>query len=215
MIYLISNSPYKDAIWLEVCKISFLKFDLILDEFENCIFTSKNGIKSLKFNKISPNLKIKTFCIGEATFKEAKDYGFLNLYLAKNSHGDEFTKEISPLLKGKTVFIKATQNASNVSEILKQNGINLSVINGYENLSLTLDISKKPPKNSILIFTSPKNVESFIKNFGWDDSYKTIVIGKTTSKILQNYTNPQICKTQSIKNCMNYAKFLEKSFKNY
>ena len=42
----------------------------------------------------------------------------------------------------------------------------------------------KPQKDAIIIFTSPSTVECFFKNFVWDESYKAVVIGKTTQKYL-------------------------------
>lgn len=208
MIFVVSNSSIletKNIKWLKVCEISFFNFQIKLNDFENIIFTSKNGVKSLEFNKISPNFNGKVFCIGEATFLEAKNFGFSNLYLAKNSHGNEFADEILPFLKNKTLFIKALQNASNIGEILLKNGVNLQIINGYENLNLKLEISQKPPTNSKILFTSPKNLENFINNFGWDETYKAFAIGKTTAKALQNFTNPIICKTQNLKECIEFT----------
>ena len=206
MIYLISNTPSDDKRikHLQVCDIKFANFKLD-GEYDGIVITSKNAIKSLEFNQICPNLKTQIYAIGEASYEQAKEFGFENIYLAKNSHGREFGDEILPLLKGKILYLKAKETVSNLDENLLSNSVNLSVITAYENVNLDLDISQKPPKNSVLIFTSPKNAESFVKNFGWDESYRAISIGKTTAQILKQFCEPQICEKSSINSAIKLA----------
>ena len=206
MIFLVSNSPSIDerVKHLQVCEIKFFEFGN-LGEFDSIIITSKNAIKALEFNQIRINLNTQIYAIGEASHKEAKKFGFKNIYLAKNSHGSEFAREILPFLKGKILYLKAKETVSNLDKFLLQNGVNLSVVIAYENVELDLDISQKPPKNSVLIFSSPKNVKSFVRNFGWDESYKAVSIGNTTAKILQEFCEPKICENQLINSAINLA----------
>ena len=206
LIYLISNTPCSDEriVHLQVCEIKFFEFTN-LGEFDSIIITSKNAIKALEFNQIRINLNTQIYAIGEASYEEAKKFGFKNIYLAKNSHGSEFAREILPFLKGKILYLKAKETVSNLDKFLLQNGVNLSVIIAYENVELDLDISQKPPKNSVLIFSSPKNVKSFVRNFGWDESYKAVSIGNTTAQILKPFCEPKICEIQSINSAINLA----------
>ena len=206
LIYLISNTPCSDEriAYLQVCEIKFFEF-ANLGEFDSIIITSKNAIKALEFNQIRINLNTQIYAIGEASHKEAKKFGFKNIYLAKNSHGSEFAREILPFLKGKILYLKAKETVSNLDKFLLQNGVNLSVITAYENVELNLPNSAKPPKNSVLIFTSPKNVKSFVRNFGWDESYKAVSIGNTTAQILKDFCEPKICEIQSINSAINLA----------
>lgn len=208
MIYLISNTPFDDESveQISLCKIKFNKFNIDLSEFDALIVTSKNGINALKFNGISPrNLIVKS--IGEATTKSALDFGFSNVTQALSSHGKEFGMEIINDLKNKKVlYISAKETMSNLSFFLKKNSVDITTIIGYENVILSLDSSLKPPLNSKIIFTSPKNVEGFIRNFGWDSSYKAIAIGKTTAKYLEKFTNAFQSKVQSINECVALAK---------
>ena len=206
MIFLVSNSPCADerVTHMQVCEIKFEKF-ANLGEFDSIIITSKNAIKALEFNQICVDLNTQIYAIGEASFNEAKNFGFKNIYLAKNSHGSKFANEILPLLKGRVLYLKAKETISNLDKFLLQSGVNLSVITAYENVELNLANSVKPPKNSVLIFTSPKNVRSFVANFGWDESYKAVSIGNTTAKILQEFCEPKICENQSINSAINLA----------
>lgn len=211
MIYLVSNTPYddKDIVWLNLCKIKFFKFDVNLNKFDAIIVTSKNSINALKFNSIAL-ADILVFAIGKATALSCKEFGFTQIYEAQNSHGSEFGAEILEKLYGKKViFIKAKETISNLDIYFTQNGIDISVIDGYENLILKKDISSKPKSNSILIFTSPINVRAFIQNLGWDDSYKAVAIGKATAQALKPYTDPIISKSQTIKDCVELVKSLK------
>lgn len=211
MIYLISNTPFDDESveQISLCDIKFNKFNIDLSEFDALIVTSKNGINSLKFNSITL-ADILVFAIGKATALSCKEFGFTQIYEAQNSHGSEFGAEILEKLYGKRVlFIKAKETISNLDIYFNQNGIDISVIDGYENLILKKDISSKPKSNSILIFTSPINVRAFIQNLGWDDSYKAVAIGKATAQALKPYTNPIISKSQTIKDCVELAKSLK------
>ncbi|WP_086251451.1 uroporphyrinogen-III synthase [Campylobacter devanensis] len=211
MIYLISNTPFDDESveQISLCDIKFNKFNIDLSEFDALIVTSKNGINSLKFNSIIL-ADILVFAIGKATALSCKEFGFTQIYEAQNSHGSEFGAEILEKLYGKRVlFIKAKETISNLDIYFNQNGIDISVIDGYENLILKKDISSKPKSNSILIFTSPINVRAFIQNLGWDDSYKAVTIGKATAQALKPYTDPIISKSQTIKDCVELAKSLK------
>ena len=211
MIYLISNTPFDDESVekISLCDIKFNKFNIDLSEFDALIVTSKNGINSLKFNSIIL-ADILVFAIGKATALSCKEFGFTQIYEAQNSHGSEFGAEILEKLYGKRIlFIKAKETISNLDIYFNQNGIDISVIDGYENLILKKDISSKPKSNSILIFTSPINVRAFIQNLGWDDSYKAVAIVKATAQALNPYTDPIISKSQTIKDCVELAKSLK------
>lgn len=207
MIYLVSNTPFyeDDVVNLAVCEIVFFKFSINLKMFDALIVTSKNSINSLKYNHVKSS-DIEVFVIGEASKKACDSFGFNKTFLSSNSHSKEFINEIFPHLKNKKVlYIKAKKTVSNLDENLLKKNIDITSLVAYENRIIKSNLSP-PPKNAKLIFTSPKNVRGFLKNFGWDQSYKAIAIGDTTALFLQNLTNPIISKEQSIKECINLAK---------
>lgn len=208
-IYLISHTQNQAVKNLKVCEIEFLKFSVDLSKFEALVITSKNSIEALKFNNIK-KVNLKVFSIGDGSTKEALKYGFSDIYTAKNSHGNEFANEIASFLKDKkTLFLKAEKTVSDVGGILIKNGAILTKITAYKNNFLNLDESLKPPLGSILIFSSPSNVEGFIKNFGKiDESYKVVVIGNATAKLLSSHKNLIISEKQSIDKCLKLAKNL-------
>ena len=209
MIYLVgSNLEFKGVKTLVLNEIKFNKFSVNLAEFGALILTSKNSVNALKFNRILP-ASLQIYSIGESTSRAASEFGFSQIYTAKNAHGNDFAAEIAPLLKGKkTLFLRARETASSVSEILRENGVNLTQIIAYENVFKPLEKEQKPPKNSVIIFTAPSAVRNFIRNFGWDKSYKAVAIGLTTAKELGNFTSPAVSAQQNINSCVSLAKTL-------
>ena len=209
-IYLVSNTKTADesVINLSVSRIEFLKFDLNLSEFDALVATSKNAFNALKFNEINALENLPIFAIASGCAAAAKGLGFTQIYTGQNAHGDDFAREILPLLKGKKVlYLKGKDSASNFLEILQDGGVNIKAIIAYENVLNPCKMELKPPKNSILIFASPINVRNFLANFGWDESYQTISIGKVTAKELK-FTTPIVSQNQDINACIALAKTL-------
>ena len=208
-IYLISNTKTADesVVNLSVSKIEFLKFELNLSDYDVLVATSKNAFNALKFNGISP-INLPVFVIANSCASAAREFGFGEIYTGKNAHGDDFAREILPLLKGKKViYLKGKDSASNFLEILQNGGVNIKAIVAYENVLNPCKMELKPPKNSILIFASPINVRNFLTNFGWDESYQTISIGKVTAKELK-FSTPFVSQSQDINACIALAKTL-------
>lgn len=209
-IYLVSNTKTTDesVINLSVSKIEFLKFEINLSEYDALVATSKNAFNALKFNEISALENLPVFAIASGCAAAAKGLGFTQIYTGQNAHGDDFAREILPLLKGKKVlYLKGKDSASNFLEILQDGGVNIKAIIAYENVLNPCKMELKPPKNSILIFASPINVRNFLINFGWDESYQTISIGKVTAKELK-FTTPIVSQNQDINACIALAKTL-------
>uniref|UniRef100_UPI00260804F1 uroporphyrinogen-III synthase n=1 Tax=uncultured Campylobacter sp. TaxID=218934 RepID=UPI00260804F1 len=198
----------ESVINLSVSKIEFLKFEINLSEYDALVATSKNAFNALKFNEISALENLPVFAIASGCAAAAKGLGFTQIYTGQNAHGDDFAREILPLLKGKKVlYLKGKDSASNFLEILQDGGVNIKAIIAYENVLNPCKMELKPPKNSILIFASPINVRNFLSNFGWDESYQTISIGKVTAKELK-FTTPIVSQNQDINACIALAKTL-------
>ena len=209
-IYLVSNTKTADesVVNLSVSKIEFFKFDLNLSEFDALVATSKNVFNALKFNEINALENLPVFAIASSCAAAAKGLGFTQIYTGQNAHGDDFAREILPLLNGKKViYLKGKDSASNFLEILQDGGVNIKAVVAYENVLNPCKMELKPPKNSILIFVSPINVRNFLTNFGWDESYQTISIGKVTAKELK-FSTPLVSQSQDINACIALAKTL-------
>ena len=124
-IYLLSNQKYKDVENLEVFKIEYLKVDIDLSKYDALIFTSKNAIYSLNsFDKSWKN--IPSFAIAPKTAQIIEEEGANLAFTGTSSHGNEFAKELIPLLKNKkALYIKAFKTVSNLVELLKESHIDV------------------------------------------------------------------------------------------
>lgn len=203
-IYLLNNQKFQDVENLEVFEIKHIKSNVNLQNYEALIFTSKNAIYSLdSFNQSWK--KIPSYAIAPKTADIIKQLGGKLVFTGVTSHGNDFAEELITLLKNKKVlYIKALKTVSNLPEILKQNKILLDELVAYETSCKKVDV--KLEKNSIFIFTSPSSVECFFKQYSWHDSYKAIVIGKTTAKFLPKNIKYEISSQTSVEECVNLAK---------
>lgn len=203
-IYLLNNQKFPFVENLEVFEIKYLEAQIDLSFYDGLIFTSKNAIYSLEsFNK---NWKqIPAYAIALKTAEIIKKLGGKLAFIGATSHGNEFAKELLEILKGKKIlYIKALKTVSNLPEILKNNGVFLDELIAYETVCKKSNSILE--KGSIFIFTSPSSVECFFKQYSWDDSYKAIVIGKTTANYLPNNVNFKISPITSVEECINLAK---------
>lgn len=203
-IYLLNNQKFQDVENLEVFDIKHIKSNVNLQDYEALIFTSKNAIYSLdSFNQNWK--KIPSYAIAPKTADIIKQLGGNLVFTGITSHGNDFAEELITLLKDKKVlYIKALKTVSNLPEILKENKVLLDELVAYETSCKKIDVELE--KDSIFIFTSPSSVECFFKQYSWDDSYKAVVIGKTTAKYLPKNIKYEISSQTSVEECVNLAK---------
>lgn len=202
-IYLLSNIKYEGVENIELFSINYLPKEINLDLYDALIFTSKNAIYSIdSFNKQWKN--IPSYAIASKTADIIDNYGGNLEFTGTKSHGNEFAKELIPLLKDKKVlYLKASKTVSNLTEILKDNSINIKELTIYKTVCNKLN--KDLEKSSTIIFTAPSSVECFFKNFAWHESYKAIAIGKTTAKYFPKEINFQVSSQTSIQECIKLA----------
>lgn len=205
-IYLLNNQEFKDVENLEVFGINYISSDINLKNYEALVFTSKNAIYSIdSFNKDWKN--IPSYVIAPKTAKIVNNLKGNLAFTGISSHGNEFAEELIPLLKGKKVlYIKASKTVSNLSNILKENNTDLDELIAYE--TTCKKVNKSLEKNSVFIFTSPSSVECFFKQYTWNDSYKAVVIGKTTANYLPKEVDFLISSETSIEECIKLARQL-------
>jgi uroporphyrinogen-III synthase len=203
-IYLLSSQKYSDVENLEVFQIKYIKSKINLLNYDALIFTSKNAVYSLdSFNKDWK--KIPSFVIAPKTAQIIEKLEGIVAFTGITSHGNEFAKELVGLLANKKIlYIKALKTVSNLVEILKENKILVDELVAYETTCKESNITLED--DSIFIFTSPSSVECFFKQYSWKDSYKAIVIGKTTADYLPNHIDFIISSQTSIDECIKLAK---------
>ena len=203
-IYLLNNQKFHGVENLEVFEVQYLKFDLDLKKYDALVFTSKNAIFSLEENCINWK-STPSYLIAPKTAKEAEKLGANIAFVGESGHGDDFANELIPHLKDKRVlYLKASKTVSNLSEILRENGIDLNEIVVYKTTCNKKE-RKVLDKNSTIIFTSPSSVECFFQKFSWDDSFKAITIGKTTALYLPKNIKFEISSKTRVEECVKLA----------
>ena len=203
-IYLLNNQKFDNVTNLEVFGINYIKSNIDLNIYDALIFTSKNAIYSIdSFNKKWKD--IPSYVIAPKTGEILEEIGGKLAFVGVSSHGNEFAKELIPLLKKKKVlYIKASKTVSDLSNILKENEIFLDELVAYETSCKT--VKEILEKDSVFIFTSPSSVECFFNQYSWDDSYKAVVIGKTTANYLPNEIESVISPLTSVEECVKLAR---------
>lgn len=203
-IIILSHGNYENVISMPLLQINNLNQQIDLNPYDALIFTSKNAIQAI--NSINSNWKdIPSYCIAIKTADVVSKYQGNLEFIGRSSHGNDFAKELVPLLKNKkALYVRAKKTVSSLVEILKENNIEISELISYETVCSRKEYTK-PPTESIIIFSSPSTVECFFKRFDWDESYTAIVIGNTTSKYLPEEINYFVSEEQSIESCIKLA----------
>ncbi|MEM5569408.1 uroporphyrinogen-III synthase [Aliarcobacter butzleri] len=205
-IYLLNEQKHEDVENLEVFQIEYIKSDVDLKKYDALVFTSKNGVKAINsFNQDWKN--ISSYAIAQKTANTIIKLGGVVEFIGNSGHGNDFAYELKNVLKDKKVlYVKALKTVSNLPNILKENGIFLDEIIAYKTSCKKSNIILE--ENSIFIFTSPSSVECFFKQYLWKNSYKAIVIGKTTAEFLPSNINYEISSQTSVEECIKLAKQL-------
>ncbi|WP_323587347.1 uroporphyrinogen-III synthase [Aliarcobacter butzleri] len=205
-IYLLNEQKHENVENLEVFQIEYIKSDIDLKKYDALVFTSKNGVKAINsFNQDWKN--IPSYAIAQKTANTIIKLGGVVEFIGNSGHGNDFAYELKNVLKDKKVlYVKALKTVSNLSNILKENGIFLDEIIAYKTSCKKSNIILE--ENSIFIFTSPSSVECFFKQYSWKNSYKAIVIGKTTAEFLPSNINYEISSQTSVEECIKLAKQL-------
>ncbi|MDN5067798.1 uroporphyrinogen-III synthase [Aliarcobacter butzleri] len=205
-IYLLNEQKHENVENLEVFQIEYIKSDIDLKKYDALVFTSKNGVKAINsFNQDWKN--IFSYAIAQKTANTIIKLGGVVEFIGNSGHGNDFAYELKNVLKDKKVlYVKALKTVSNLPNILKENGIFLDEIIAYKTSCKKSNIILE--ENSIFIFTSPSSVECFFKQYSWKNSYKAIVIGKTTAEFLPSNINYEISSQTSVEECIKLAKQL-------
>ena len=205
-IYLLNEQKHEGIENLEVFQIEYIKSDVDLKKYDALVFTSKNGVKAINsFNQDWKN--IPSYAIAQKTANTIIKLGGVVEFIGNSGHGNDFAHELKNVLKDKKVlYVKALKTVSNLPNILKENGIFLDEIIAYKTSCKKSNIILE--ENSIFIFTSPSSVECFFKQYSWKNSYKAIVIGKTTAEFLPSNINYEISSQTSVEECIKLAKQL-------
>ncbi len=207
-IFLCSPKKFEGVFSLPTIEFKLIANELNLNEIDTILFSSKQAV--IFANKLNPAWKERfIIAVGPATAKMAKELGAKEIYYPKNYYGKELAKDVLKYFqKKKILYIRPKIISFDSKTFLQRHGIFIkeaiiyeTICKKYKNFSL--------PKNVIIIFTSPSTIECFFKSFEWDESFKAVVIGKSTLKKLPQNINAFVAKEPTIDACVELAKSLQ------
>ena len=165
------------------------------EDFRGIIFTSANAVKFLNHDEISK--KIKCFCVGEATEKKARSFGFQNTIAAEGnvSNLKELILQNHNSSDGQLLYVSGETISADLDQQLTKEGYSIKRIVNYRvnhNQNFNEDFIKELKKNmpdmvyvysqnsglSFLNFIKIHQLESL-----WMDT-NLMCIGEKTSSIL-------------------------------
>ena len=169
--------------------------EINFEDFKGIIFTSANAIKFLNLKKI--NKKINCFCVGNATEKKARNFGFQNTFSAEGSVNNlkELILQNFNSSDGKLLYVSGEIISNELDKKLIFEGYDVKRIVNYtvkhvENLNEDFVKKIKMKMPNIVYVYSQNSAASFlnlIKNYNlsnfWMDT-NLMCINEKTSSIL-------------------------------
>ena len=162
----ITHFPVIKVERLEMEKINFQNYRAV-------IFTSSNAIKFLKVDKF--DLKIKCYCVGNATEIRAKQAGFVNTYSSEGTVDSliELIIRTSEIKSGKLLYLSSEFISKDLDVDLINAGYSVDRVSNYTTLPIetidkpTLDFLKKKLPDAIFIYSarSAKNLFNLINKY--------------------------------------------------
>lgn len=204
---MLSSTIVEGAINLPVIKTEFLDANIEIDDFDVVIFTSKNAVIAIERLGIDWRRK-PSIAIGEATAETIKKLKGRVSFVSTEAYGDDLAAEIIRRYRFlKFLYPRAKTIASNLPDILRKKGSDITEVVVYETLCND-EVLDAPEDGSVIVFSSPSTVKCFIEKFGWNESYKCIAIGKTTANAIDFTTDIAISSEQTLKSAVVLAKTL-------
>ena len=118
---------------LPLIAIEGLKYECLnYSDFKGVIFTSSNAIKFLDIKKIDK--KINCFCVGSATEKKARSFGFQNVFSAEGNVDNlkELILQNFNSSEGQLLYVSGEIISSNLDQQLITEGYNIKRIINYK-----------------------------------------------------------------------------------
>ena len=115
---------------LSIKKILHEKIDL--SEFRGIVFTSSNAVRFLDLNKLDK--KIKCFCVGNSTEKEARGHGFSNTIAAEGNvlNLKELILQNFDKTEGKLIYVSGENISVDLDNQLQNEGYDVKRLINYE-----------------------------------------------------------------------------------
>lgn len=211
MIYLLSVVKAEGTIPLPMISFTLMTNQIDFSHCDTLMFTSKQAVVSA--NEIDKSWKnYPSIAIGKATKEKIEALGGEVIYQAKNFYGEALAGDIVQYFSSKKLlYLRPKEVSFDSKGYLEKHGIALEEQIIYETSCVEYFKEQQPPKNAIIIFTSPSTIRCFFKNFLWDESYIAILIGNATKEHLPNFCNFAVADEPLITSCIQKAIQIEKN----
>ncbi len=152
-------------------------------------FTSKNGVRYF-FEQLPQAWDMpKIGAIGKGTATTLRRYGHDPDFTGEGNDMPQIAASLESLVRGKTIlFPRAEHSLRTIQQHLE----NVAVVKDlivYRNQPIP---DPKIPKMAVLIFTSPMNVEHYVKHYPIVPDQQIIAIGRSTAAALPKQANVTI-----------------------
>lgn len=210
MIYLLSQTKKEGVISLPMIKSVKAAKSIDFSTCDTLLFTSKNCVDMV--HSLDKRWReYPVISIGEATTQKIKELGG-NVLFSSKGYGESLVQDITQNFSHlKILFLRPKVVATNIRSQLQTFGITINEQIIYETQCVHHDTARKPPKGSIIIFTSPSTVKCFFDNFEWDESYRAVAIGKVTANVFPKSVNYVISQKPLIDACIKEAQIFGKN----
>ncbi|MBN2825179.1 MAG: uroporphyrinogen-III synthase [Campylobacterales bacterium] len=178
---------------------------LNLEGRDTLIFTSKQAVKTAF--ALNPDIiYYPALSIGKATTKTLNSLGFNVLHSSQEFYGEKLAHDIQKdFFDKKLLYLRPQKVSSDIKKLLQESLIDIEEQVIYQTKCKLYEPSDKPPKDSIIIFTSPSTIHCFLENFSWDDSYIAVVIGEATRRHLPKEAHYRVASKPLIEACVQKA----------
>jgi uroporphyrinogen-III synthase len=149
------------------------------------VFTSVNAVEAVAAELHESGPAWQIFCIGHATFQLVEKYFGSELIAGTADNAEDLAEMIAEGSNSDEVtFFCGDRRRDELTDILKQNNIEVTEIVVYETVLIPHKIEKK--YDGILFF-SPSAVQSFFEKNKPDDQTVLFAIGNTTANEIKKY----------------------------
>ncbi len=207
VVFILNEAEFAGVENLPLLRTEYLKPVIDFSAVNSLIVTSKKALTALEMMG-APWRDKHLFAVGEATAEAVRSLGG-SVYYCAEGYGEALAKTIIrsyPL--GKYLYCRGKEVATDVGGLLRRSNVRVDDAVVYTTRCDT-DIRADIPKGSVIIFTSPKTVRCFLKNWEWDASWKAVAIGKTTAKALPKTIAVSLPASPSFSEAVALAKGLE------
>lgn len=165
----------KSLIEFKEIKINFIP------RTEWVFFSSKHAVRYFfRQNPVIENVKFG--CISKQTSMELRTFGKRADFIGQSTDTKLIGKQFGSIIgNARVLFPIAKESMQSVQYQLvkRDNAVNLPV---YETLKHSIEVASD---TTIIVFTSPSNVESFFEKNKWLSSFKAIAMGDATGSMLE------------------------------